>query len=163
MWGWPEPSSARPLTDGQVVETRDHRYRVVYTPGHSADHLCLFELDYGWLFTGDLYVGGRDRALRAGYDIYQIIDSLRTIAELPVTTLFPGSARVPEDAHAALAAKIDHLESLGERVRELDRRGISVGGIARRLCGKPMWIEILTLGHFSRRRLVLSYLRRNQE
>jgi hypothetical protein len=31
------------------------------------------------------------------------------------------------------------------------------------LAGGPMLIEVITLGHFSRRRLVLSYLELNEE
>ena len=163
MWGWPEPSQAQPLSDGEVIETDHFRLRVVYTPGHSLDHICLYEPDRGWLFTGDLFVGGRDRALRAGYDIWGIISSLKRIAALPATTLFPGSARVRHDPATELAAKIAYLEELGERVLTLHQQGRSVREIIRALLGRPMLIEFITLGHFSRRRLVLSYLGVNEE
>jgi glyoxylase-like metal-dependent hydrolase (beta-lactamase superfamily II) len=160
MWGWPEPSRAEPLVEGDVIETERRRFRVLETPGHSPDHLCLLEPSEGWLFTGDLFVGGRDRALRAGYDIWQIISSLKKVAELPCEKLFPGSARVREHPSEALAEKVAYLEGLGEQVLDLDRQGRSVGEITRRLCGAPMWIELVTMGHFSRRNLVLSYLQR---
>jgi glyoxylase-like metal-dependent hydrolase (beta-lactamase superfamily II) len=163
MWGWPEPSRAEPVEDGQVIEIGDRALEVVYTPGHSQDHLCLYEPRQGWLFTGDLFVGGKDRALRAGYDIWQIIASLKRIATLPVEILYPGSARVRDNPSEALATKIEYLQRLGEQVLELDRQGRSVSEIVRTLCGGPMFIELLTLGHFSRRNLVRSYLGRNQE
>jgi len=163
MWGWPEPSQAQPVSDGEMIETDHCRFRVIYTPGHSPDHVCLYEPDRGWLFTGDLFVGGRDRALRTGYDIWGIISSLKRIAALPATTLFPGSARVRRDPATELAAKIAYLEELGERVLALHRQGRSVRGIIRALLGGPMLIEFITLGHFSRRRLVLSYLGANDE
>jgi hypothetical protein len=38
-----------------------------------------------------------------------------------------------------------------------------VSEIVRAVCGAPMLIEFVTLGHFSRRRLVLSYLGMNDE
>ena len=163
MWGWPEPSLARPVSDGDVIETEHHQFEVVYTPGHSPDHLCLYEARRGWLFTGDLFVGGRDRALRAGYDVWEIIASLKRIAVLPATTLYPGSARVRHNPALALADKIDHLEKLGAGVLALHREGRGVTEIVRALCGGPMMIEFFTLGNFSRRRLVLSYLERNCE
>ncbi len=162
MWGWPEPSQGKPLTDGEVIETAHYRLQVLYTPGHSPDHICLYEPDQGWLFTGDLFVGGRDRALRAGYDIWGIIASLKRIASLPASMLFPGSARVRDNPARELAAKIAYLEELGERVLELHQQGLSVKEIVRALCGGPMLIEFITLGHFSRRRLILSYLGMNQ-
>ena len=159
MWGWPEPSEGRPLTDGQIIETVECRFEVVYTPGHSPDHLCLYEPQHGWIFTGDLYVGGKDRALREEYDIWTIIDSLKKIARLPATMLFPGCARVRDNPADALADKIDYLESLGEQVVALHQQGKSVAQITRQLCGGPIWIEYFTLGHFSRRWLVRSYLK----
>ncbi len=158
MWGWPEPSQGLPLSDGEMIESNRFRFRVIYTPGHSPDHICLYEPDQGWLFTGDLFVGGRDRALRAGYGIWAIIASLKRIAALPATVLFPGSARVRDDPATELAAKIAYLEELGERVLALHEQGRSVRGIVRALLGGPMLVEFVTLGHFSRRQLVLSYL-----
>ncbi len=159
FWGWPEPSRAQPIADGLFVETEHYRFEVIYTPGHSPDHLCLYEPDEGWLFTGDLFIGGRERALRVDYDIWQIIASLRRIATRPATRLFPGSARVRDNLAAEIAEKIEYLEGLGARVRELYRQGYTVSAIAERLCGGPMLVEWITLGHMSRQHLVRSYLR----
>jgi glyoxylase-like metal-dependent hydrolase (beta-lactamase superfamily II) len=161
MWGWPEPSQARSISDGEVIETEHHRFQVLYTPGHSRDHICLYEPRRGWLFSGDLFVGGRDRALRAGCDIWDIIASLKRIAALPATVLFPGSARVRKDPAQALATKIAYLEELGEQVLALHQEGKGLAEIVRALLGGPMLIEFITLGHFSRRQLTLSYLGMN--
>ncbi len=162
-WGWPEPSRGQPVSDGAVIETEHYRFQAVYTPGHSPDHICLYEPRQGWLFTGDLFVGGQDRALRAGYDIWEIIASLKRIAALSATTLYPGSARVRDNPAQALVDKIAYLEEFGERVLALHRAGRSVSEIVRAVCGGPMLIEFVTLGHFSRRRLVLSYLGMNDD
>jgi glyoxylase-like metal-dependent hydrolase (beta-lactamase superfamily II) len=162
MWGWPEPSRGRPIADGDMIEAGRRRFQVLYTPGHSPDHICLFEPDRGWLFTGDLFVGGRDRVFRADYDAQEIIASLKRAAALPATRLFPGSARVRDDPAHALRAKIAHLEELGERALALHRQGRSDGKIARALCGGPMLIEAITLGHFSRRQLVRAFLAAEQ-
>lgn len=159
LWGWPKPSQANPLLDGAWVETESFRFQVIYTPGHSVDHLCLYEPGQGWLFSGDLFVGGQDRALRDDSQIWQIIASLRRIAALPSTMLFPGSARVRENPQEGLGAKIAYLEKLGDQVLQLQRKGHNPDAIARTLCGKPLLIEFVTLGSFSRRHLVLSYLR----
>lgn len=163
MWGYPEPSQGQPVSDGDTIETDHYCFQVIYTPGHSPDHVCLYEPDRGWLFTGDLFVGGRERALRADYDVWGIISSLKRIAALPATALFPGSARVRADPAAELTAKIARLEGFGEQVLALHRQGRSVNEIVRKLCGGPMLLELITLGHFSRRGLVLSYLGSRQE
>ena len=158
LWGWPEASIGGPLEEGNVIQTRQHTFQVIFTPGHSQDHICLYEPEQGWLFSGDLFVGGRDRVLRAGCDIWGIIASLKKIAALPARWLFPGSARVRQDPADEIKSKIAYLEELGERVLELHQEGRGVDDIVPAVCGGPMQIELFTLGHYSRRHLVLSYL-----
>ena len=77
--------------------------------------------------------------------------------------LFPGSAQVRENPKRELDAKISYLEDLGEQVLELHQQGWEVQEIVRALCGGPRLVELFTLGHFSRRRLILSYLGKNDE
>jgi glyoxylase-like metal-dependent hydrolase (beta-lactamase superfamily II) len=163
FWGWPEPSRANPLADESWIETDNFRFQVLYTPGHSPDHICLYAPEQGWLFTGDLFVGGWDRALREGYNIWQIIASLKHVAALPSSVMFPGSARIRENPKADLESKIAYLEDFGNKVLDLHRKGRDVNAIVRALCGGPMAIEMVTSGNFSRRHLVLSYLRNNSD
>lgn len=162
LWGFPLPSTAEPVRDGEWLETEHFRFQVLYTPGHSPDHLCLYEPTHGWLFTGDLFVGGHERALGREYDIWGIIASLRSISTLPITTMFPGSARVRENPSHELKDKINYLEDLGDRVLDLHSRGWSLPRITRAICGPPTPIEVITAGHFSRRNLVASFLTRPQ-
>jgi len=68
FWGWPKPSHAIAVTDNAMVKTKHQCFQVIYTPGHAPDHICLYEPENGWLFTGDLFSGGKDRAIRAGYE-----------------------------------------------------------------------------------------------
>lgn len=163
FWGWPEPSAAQPLQRDSMIETGHYSFQVLFTPGHSTDHICLYEPSQGWLFTGDAFVGGRDRALLAGCDIWKMIDSLEILAGLPASYMFPGCARVRVEPEVELRGKIDYYKQVGERVLALHEGGTSVSEIARQLFGGPMLIEMLTRGHFSRRRLVLSYLGRNSD
>ncbi len=160
MWGWPEASKGKQVANGELIRTENFNFEVIYTPGHSPDHICLYELERGWLFSGDLFVGGRDRALSADADIWGVIASLKKIADLPLTRLFPGSARVRENPRDEMQEKISYYEEMGEQVLKLHSRGKSVDAIARTLFGGPMFIEVFTLGHFSRRNLVRSCLRR---
>jgi glyoxylase-like metal-dependent hydrolase (beta-lactamase superfamily II) len=155
FWGWPKPSQAEPI--GQWIKTGHHRFQVIHTPGHSPDHICLFEPDHGWLFSGDAYIGGQDRALRQGYEIYGIIDSLKRLAELPVRMLFSGSGTVRSEGRKHLREKVDYLEQTGERIRSLRDQGLSARRIRRRVFDRELPITYVTLGHFSGLRLVQSY------
>lgn len=158
IWGWPEPSQGKQVDDGEMVRTDRFNFQVIYTPGHSIDHICLYEAEQCWLFSGDLFVGGQDRALGAHNDIWTVVDSLKKVAGLPLEQMFPGCAHVRENPQEELHEKIAYLEEMGEKVLELNRKGWSVGAIARKVFGDSMFIEYFTLGHFSRRNLVRSYL-----
>lgn len=156
MWGYPEPCAGLPL--GDVVETDKHRFHVINTPGHSRDHISLYEPDEGWLFCGDAYVGGRDRALRRDYNIWEIISSLKEMAKLTPSILFPGSGNARPDPVGEMISKIIYLEEMGERVLDLHGKGWSRHKISRKLFGHEMPIAYITFGHFSGRNLVRSYI-----
>lgn len=47
-WGYPTPSRVKGI--GTRVLTQHFWFEVVHTPGHSPDHICLFERGHGWLF-----------------------------------------------------------------------------------------------------------------
>ena len=111
------------------------------------------EIDVYWIMRGAGLLDTVSSEVVGG-----IISSLRKISKLSITALFPGSARVRENPAVELVAKISYLEDLGEQVLTLYQKGRSVNSIVRELCGSPMLLEFITLGHFSRRALVLSYL-----
>lgn len=158
FWGRPQPSQGQPLEEW--VETQHYRFQVLHTPGHSPDHICLYEPKLGWLFTGDAFIGGQDRAARPDYDIYEVIASLKKLAALDVAVLFPGSGSVRKNHPAAdIQRKIAYLEELGAKVRDLHRQGYSVRAIQKCLLGKEPHITYLTQGHFRGVHLIQAYLR----
>ncbi|MBW2735518.1 MAG: MBL fold metallo-hydrolase [Deltaproteobacteria bacterium] len=156
FWGVPERSLGERI--GEVVHTKHHRFEVIATPGHSVDHIALFERERGWLFTGDAFVGGRDRALRGSADVRLIIDSMETMAALDARLMFVGSGRVYQEPSAQLQVKIDYLRELGERIMRLRRRGASVSRIHRLLFKRRPFVSYLTSGDFTGEHLVRSYL-----
>ncbi|MEJ2717917.1 MAG: MBL fold metallo-hydrolase [Deltaproteobacteria bacterium] len=156
IWGSPAPSEGRPI--GELVETNHHRFQVIHTPGHSPDHIALYEQGEGLLFSGDAFVGGRDRTLRGDYNIWLIIGSLKKMAALEPRMLFPGSGIVRRNPHEELMSKIAYLEDTAGRVLELHGKGLDYGRIRRELFGREMPIAYYTLGHFSGRNLVRSYI-----
>lgn len=156
MWGYPEPSEGTAI--GTEVETGRYRFQVIQTPGHSPDHICLYEPHWGWLFSGDAYVGGRDRALRSDYNIWQIITSLKALAALNPERLFSGSGSVRENPQADLKEKIRYFEEIGGQIWTLHSRGWGYGRIRRRVFGREIPLAYITLGNFSGRHLVRSFI-----
>ena len=159
FWGLPEASRGQAL--GPWVETGRHRFQVIHTPGHSEDHVCLFEPQQGWLMTGDAFVGGQDRGLRPHIDIWQILASLELLASLEPGVMFAGSGSVYPRATEALRQKIAYLRRMGEQVRELHGQGWSSSRIRRAVLERESIMAYLTLGDFTGAHLVRSFLEHN--
>lgn len=156
FWGYPEPSRGEAI--GETVETENHRFDVVHTPGHSPDHICLFEPHQGWLFAGDAFVGGRDRAIRWVSNVWQIIASLRKLASLDTRMMLPGSGTIYRDPRRAIERKIAYLEETAERARELYDQGLSTARIREQLFGPEPLIAHITFGDFTGLNLVRSFI-----
>ncbi len=143
---------------GEWVETDRYRFRVIHTPGHTPDHVALFEEREGWLFSGDLYVSARQVHIRRREDPVRWLDSLRRVATLPVTRLFCSHAYKVYDSADPLRRKIDHWEALQRKARSLAAEGLTPEQITRRLHGRRDLMELITGGDFDRRHLIRGLL-----
>lgn len=160
VWGQPENVSAQPL--GEVVETDRYRFEVVPTPGHCPDHICLFEPQQGWLFSGDLFIHERVRYLRADEDALTTLESLRRVLALRPRLLICSHAGLVEDACGAIERKIAYWEGLAEKARALRRQGLSLREVTDRLLGPEGPTGRITRGHFAKINLVRSLLGESQ-
>jgi glyoxylase-like metal-dependent hydrolase (beta-lactamase superfamily II) len=156
VWGQPADVEAQPLSE--VVETPRHRFVVLPTPGHSLDHVCLFEPQEGWLFSGDLFIHERARYLRMDEDAHQILASLRRVLALRPRLLICSHAGFVEDGYRAIERKIAYWEGLIKQARTLRQEGLSVERIAQVLLGPEGMTTRVSRGHFSKRNLISSLL-----
>lgn len=86
------PAGKLNLTEGQLIEFGSHTFKVMRTPGHSGGSVCFYCAEEEVLFTGDtLFKGSIGRTDFPGGSMFQIISSLRELAQLPDTTVvYPG-------------------------------------------------------------------------
>jgi glyoxylase-like metal-dependent hydrolase (beta-lactamase superfamily II) len=157
VWGRPARVEARPLPP--VVDTGAVRLEVVETPGHSPDHVCFYDRSRGWLFTGDLFLGERQRYLRDDEDLEQIIASLRAATSLPLERVFCAHRGPLRDGPASLRRRLDHLVTVRDRVRELLARGLPETEVARRAVGPEGPLTWISRGRFSALNFVRSLTR----
>jgi glyoxylase-like metal-dependent hydrolase (beta-lactamase superfamily II) len=157
VWGQPEPCVAEPL--GEEVRIGRHTLKVVPTPGHSRDHVCLFEEVQGWLFSADLFLSPRARYLRRDEDARGVLESLKKVRALEPSLLICSHAGFIGRPAAALDRKIAFLEEIAARARDLAGLGLSPPAIARRLLGPEGWMTLVSAGEFSKTNLVRSLLR----
>ena len=48
----------RELAHGEILKVGEHSLKVLHTPGHAANHVCLALLEDGLLFSGDHVLNG---------------------------------------------------------------------------------------------------------
>ncbi|MDI3327336.1 MAG: MBL fold metallo-hydrolase [Alicyclobacillaceae bacterium] len=157
VWG-PRPGfETRPLPG--VVDAGIYRFHVIPTPGHSADHVSLYEPRQGWLFAGDLYVTDHPRVSMAEEVTADLLASIRRVLDLDFRVLFCAHRGVLEDGREALKRKADYLERLRERVYQLREAGLGEEDIAQTLFPQPEPLEIWSSGDFSRLNLVRACLK----
>src|SRR5688572_29521991 len=113
VWGTPRRFRAEPLGDWIDGDGGDTcRLRVIPTPGHAFTHVCLFDEERRWLFSGDLYVHEKVRYLRRIEDAREHIASLRRVLALKPEILICDHAGILEHAPERLARKIRFWEDL---------------------------------------------------
>jgi glyoxylase-like metal-dependent hydrolase (beta-lactamase superfamily II) len=115
---WPEqdvkyPVSWSPLADGDEVPAGDGRLRVIGTPGHAPDHLCLLDEDSRTLFAGDLLMRDGTVVIPPTYggSLARYLASLERVVAL-----------APARALAAHGPEIDDPVALARRYLEHRRK-----------------------------------------
>jgi glyoxylase-like metal-dependent hydrolase (beta-lactamase superfamily II) len=157
VWGVPPPTDPQPL--GEEIRTERYAFRVIHTPGHSPDHVVLYEERMAWLFSADLYLGERVRYLRRDEDLGESLASLRRVAALPVQRLFCSLGAIVDDGHRALAAKIAYWEDVCARVQAQAAAGCSPVQIRRAVLGPEGFLWWVSGGEFAKQHLIDGALR----
>ena len=80
---------ARVLRDGDRIELGGRTLEVLHTPGHSPGHMCFWEAERGYLFSGDLVYRGTLFACYPSTDPEEYLSSLERTACLPMERLLP--------------------------------------------------------------------------
>jgi glyoxylase-like metal-dependent hydrolase (beta-lactamase superfamily II) len=156
VWDWPKPSKGTAI--GSYVAAGTCRLEVIHSPGHTDDHICLYEPDKKWLFTGDLFCGTAFIYLRRDENYLQILDTLKKLSLLEVETIFCNLKGVVNNGKDALLKKISRMERLRDDVLNLQEKNFSRSEIRREVLGKKDAWYWITGGHYSKQNTVDSIL-----
>jgi glyoxylase-like metal-dependent hydrolase (beta-lactamase superfamily II) len=159
VWGYPEPTMVKPLP--AVIQTRCHTFTVIDTPGHSAGHVSLVEMAKGWCFSGDLFAREQMKFIRPEEDMGEVVASMKKLIALPSDRLilFTSVGRIVEDGRQAMESCIRFIEDLSGRAKALEREGLGIAEIVRRLFGGEHTFAQLTNGQYTTENLIRSVLR----
>ena len=105
------------ILDGDLVSTGSTTLSVVSTPGHTPDHVALFDPRSGSLFTGDTVLGRGTSVIDPPEgDLAAYLRSLRKLRELSPRTIYPGHGPVVLRAVAKLDEYLDHRAMREEQI-----------------------------------------------
>lgn len=116
----------RPLRDGDTLSYGSHTLRCILTPGHTPGHMCLYEPESKWLFTGDhilFHISPNICRWETMPDaLGSYLESLRTVRDLPVDLLLPAHRRetgvLRDRADELTAHHLRRIEDAWETVRQ---------------------------------------------
>lgn len=107
---------AKVLKDNEIIDIGGRSVQVLHTPGHSPGHMCFYEKERGYLFTGDLVYKDTLFAYYPSTDPEAYLASLERIAGLPVRKIYP--------AHHSLDIKPEIVFHMRDAFRQLKDRGL---------------------------------------
>jgi glyoxylase-like metal-dependent hydrolase (beta-lactamase superfamily II) len=141
------------LGDGDVVRAGTLNLTALYTPGHSADHLCFWIAEDRALFTGDLVLGkGSSMVTYPEGDVAAYLRSLERVAALGPRILFPGHWDPVTDAAGKLEEYRTHrLEREAQVLAEVRRGPGTARELTRRVYGPEVGEELLAAAEMTMR------------
>lgn len=108
---------ARLLHDGDLIDLGERTLRILHTPGHSPGHICLYEAERGYLYTGDLIYQGTLYAFYPSTDPLAFAASVQRLCELSeVRRILPG--------HNELKLPDGFLQAVNEAFQKLKANGL---------------------------------------
>jgi glyoxylase-like metal-dependent hydrolase (beta-lactamase superfamily II) len=117
------PRPTRPLVDGQTIKLARREWVAMHTPGHTYDHLCLYDPEFGVVLTGDHVLPSitpHISGLAPEPDpLALFFASLTRMAEMTdISIALPAHGHPFEDLRGRAGAIIEHHEERLDIIRE---------------------------------------------
>jgi len=158
IWGYPEFPDWSDVSEGESWQDDNNILQYISTPGHSVSHHVILDKKRNIVFMGDLYLGPRLTMAHPWEDPLMIAKSLRKVRDMQPEAAFCAHQGLLKHPQLALTRKIEFIEWLDERTRELADRGMTTKEITLRLLGKEKFISGVTNGLYSRINVIRSII-----
>lgn len=170
VFNFPTPTIR--VTDGDVVKLAGREWTALHTPGHTVDHLCLYDGAEGVILTGDHVlptITPHISGMGAGDDpLRSFFESLDRVAALEGLQLaLPAHGHPFTDVAARVKAIKDHHYERLEKIREISAAlgPATVPQFSQQLFRKERWggmAESETYAHLEYLRLAGEAERRDE-
>lgn len=78
------------LRDNDMIDLGNRKLKIIHTPGHSPGHICVFEEETGYLFTGDSVYKGKIDISYESTNPMEYMKSIEKLSKLNINRIFPG-------------------------------------------------------------------------
>lgn len=151
---WGRPKALR----SPVTPFFPEELQLISTPGHSRDHLAVWDSETETLFSGDLFLGVKVRVAHHDEEPRATVKSLRRVLALGPRRMFDGHRGLIENPTGALQAKIDWMEETIGAIERAAQEGRDEAAIAPMVLGRRDMMDVISRGEYSRRSLVHAVL-----
>jgi glyoxylase-like metal-dependent hydrolase (beta-lactamase superfamily II) len=133
---------ARPIHEGDELQTSGRTWTMVHTPGHSRSHVCLWSPDDRLLISGDHLLGTITPHIDFhgdGDPLGDFLASLRKIERLDPALVLPGHGRpFPDGGARARAVERHHDRRLGSILQVIRREPHTLDEITDEIFGSTL-------------------------
>jgi ribonuclease/clavin/mitogillin len=133
--------------------------QLIHLPGHTRDHLVVWDAERRVLVSGDLFLGVKVRVAHESESPRTLVTSLRQAAALEPRLLLDAHRGPLPDAAAKLRAKADWLAQTIHDIELLAGRGVGERQIARLVFGREALVGWASWFEYSKIGLVRAVLR----
>ena len=103
------------LNDNDIIDLGNRNVQVIHTPGHSPGHICFYEREKEYLYSGDLIYQGKLDAFYPTTNPYDFFQSIQKVQQLRIKKILPG--------HHKLHIPVELIAEIEQGFKELFQAG----------------------------------------
>jgi endoribonuclease LACTB2 len=136
VWGPMPPKTFASEALKSTFTSANTIWDIIETPGHTQDHVALYNRQHGYLFTGDLFITPKPKVVLMDENVLDTIDSLQKVLTYDFETMICHHAGIVENGRALIQMKLDYLMNVQHQVRHFMQQGKDVFEITAELFPK---------------------------